>query len=301
MVIPIKPPCILVGERVLPAVRQAVAKILVKEKGYSQSRAADLLGITQAMVSKYVSGAIKTLDDPIQDDIDELAYEIADVLEQPGEGTRLLCSRCLTWRESLKLCGLHKTQSDIEECRACINLGRSSNPRNVVLHTLTRAVELLIDENIVELIPQVRSNIAMCTPDPAGPQDVASVPGRLIVVRGRLVSPTDPEFNASRHTTEFLLHIHEIVPVIRALINIRYSSDIVSMCRKHGLSVYLAPRRGERLDIGGVDERTDCIVDEGDFGIEPCIYVVGSDALDVARKTVGIHSMLKGEHHDSAH
>jgi hypothetical protein len=297
----IRPPCILVGERVLPAVRQAVAKILVKEKGYSQSRAAELLGITQAMVSKYASGAIKRLDDPIQDDIDALAREIAEVLEQPGEGTRLLCSRCLSWRESLKLCGLHKSESDIEECRACLNLGRQSNPRNMVLHTISRAVEMLIDENIVELIPQVRSNIAMCIPDPAGPQDVASVPGRLIVVRGRLVSPTDPEFNASRHTTGFLLRIHESVPAIRSLLNIRHSPEIVAVCRGLGMSVYLAVRRGERLDIGGIDEHTDCIVDEGDFGIEPCIYLLGADALDVARKAAAIHSALKGEHHDSAH
>jgi hypothetical protein len=297
----IRPPCILIGERVLPAVRQAVAKILVKEKGYSQSRAAELLGITQAMVSKYASGAIKRLDDPIQDDIDALAREIAEVLEQPGEGTRLLCSRCLSWRESLKLCGLHKSESDIEECRACLNLGRQSNPRNMVLHTISRAVEMLIDENIVELIPQVRSNIAMCIPDPAGPQDVASVPGRLIVVRGRLVSPTDPEFNASRHTTDFLLRIHEFVPAIRSLLNIRHSPEIVAVCRGLGMSVYLAVRRGERLDIGGIDEHTDCIVDEGDFGIEPCIYLLGADALDVARKAAAIHSALKGEHHDSAH
>jgi len=36
----------------------------------------------------------------------------------------------------------------------------------------------------------------------------------------------------------------------------------------------------------------DCIIDRGDFGIEPCVYVFGERAMDAARKTVSISSKV---------
>ena len=290
----VKPPCILIGDRFLPALRQAVARILVLERGYSQSRAAELLGITQAMVSKYISQQPRA-DPALERDVSELARHIAQVIEEPEEATRALCSYCMGMRESARLCPLHLAATGQASCHVCMNLRAEDNPRNMVLRMMDQAVTALLQENIVSLIPQVRSNIAMCTERPAGPQDVASLPGRLIVVRGRLMSPTLPEFHASHHTTNLLLGINARAPALRSLINVRYGPDVLSAADAlEFLSVPL-PRESGALDVGAVTEGADCLLDRGDFGIEPCIYLVGRDALDVARKASSLHKALTTE------
>lgn len=289
----IKPPCILIGEKVLPVVRQTVAKILVNERGYSQKRTAELLGVTQAMISKYLSGTKKLADSYIQDEIDRISRELSDVLESPGEATRTLCTFCLSLRENAKLCALHQETTGDINCRACMNLHSTYNPRNAVLHILEQAVDLLIKENITSLIPEVRTNFAMSARDPKGPFDVASIPGRLLVVRGHLRSPTAPEFDASKHTTNLLLSINSIQPEICSLMNIRYSEKILSACERQGYEAKLLERKGDTLILGNISATCDYMIDKGAFGIEPCIYLVGKDALGVANKALCINRSLQ--------
>lgn len=289
-----KPPCILIGDRFLPALRQAVARILVLERGYSQSRAAELLGITQAMVSKYISQQPRT-DPRLERDVAQLSRHVAQVIEDPEEATRALCSYCMGMRESARLCPLHLEATGQQSCHVCMNLRAEDNPRNMVLRMMDQAVSELLRENIVSLIPQVRSNIAMCTERPAGPQDVASLPGRLIVVRGRLMSPTLPEFHASHHTTNLLLEITGKNPSIRSLINIRHGPDVLSAADALGFVSVPLDRGNAGLRITALPTGADCLLDRGDFGIEPCIYLVGGDALDVSRKAVRLHSALQGK------
>ncbi|MCC7568150.1 MAG: hypothetical protein KO463_00850, partial [Candidatus Methanofastidiosa archaeon] len=53
-----------------------------------------------------------------------------------------------------------------------------------------------------------------------------------------------------------------------------------------------------RDDDGGFDldelpDSFDCLVDRGAFGIEPGVYLVGADALDVAHKAIALHGVLE--------
>jgi len=294
-VIQIKPPCLLVDERLLPVIRQRVAKIMVNERGYSQSRTAELLGVTQAMVSKYVSKPQKSAGMGLENDIERVSMRLVDVLETPGEATGILCSFCLSLRESERLCPYHREMTGDKDCHACLNLRADDNPRNSLLHTMEQAIRLVVKENIKALIPEVRTNIAMCTKDPKGPYDVASIPGRLIIVRGKVMSPTTPEFNASRHTTNLLLEINGLQNSIRALMNISYGERILGVCRDMGLKEKLLLRENGSLVIGALDPDVDLLIDEGAFGIEPCIYLVGRDALDVSRKAVAVSRSLSGK------
>lgn len=287
------PPCTIIVEAYLPAIRRALARILVIEQGLPQSRAAELMGITQAMVSKYVTTDGKRLPERQQRHIDTLARDLSGVLEDPGEATRMLCSSCLAFRESGRLCRMHKEAGADASCDACMNLGRKNNPRNMVLHNLEQAVGMLIRANIAPLIPQVRSNIAMCTPAPSGPEDVASIPGRLIIVRNKAYSPTAPEFNASHHTTQLLLRLNGMCSSIRSIINIRADRHVREACGNAGLFAIEAVREHGDLVIEGLSDGVDCIHDPGDFGIEPCIYIVGQDAACVAKKAIAVHSLLK--------
>jgi len=282
----------LVNERILPVIRQKVARILVDERGYSQKRVADLLGITQAMVSKYLSRKTRPIDSEVDEELDGLVLRLVEVLESPGEATRTLCTFCLSLRESAKLCPIHKEMTGDEDCHACMNLRSKDNPRNRTLHMLESAVGLLIEENIKALIPEVRTNMAMCTEDPSGPFDVASIPGRLIVIRDKVMSPTAPEFNASRHTTNLLLRINSLQPGIRSIMNIAYNDKVLKACNELELKEKLLIRDEDNLIIDELDPNVDILIDKGAFGIEPCIYLVGRDALGVARKAIEINRRL---------
>lgn len=268
---------------------------MVNDRGYSQSRTAELLGVTQAMVSKYISKPQKSAGMGLGNDIERVSMRLADVLETPGEATAVLCSFCLSLRESERLCPYHKEITGDMDCHACLNLRAEENPRNSLLHTMEQAIRIVVKENIKALIPEVRTNIAMCTKGPKGPYDVASIPGRLIIVRGKVMSPTTPEFNASRHTTNLLLEINGLQGSIRSLMNISHTESILNACRGHGLKEKLLFRKNGSLVIGKLDPDVDFLIDEGAFGIEPCIYLVGRDALDVARKAVSVSRSLSGK------
>lgn len=267
---------------------------MVRDRGFSQSTAAELLGVTQAMVSKYLSKPLAWLDEEIDEELDGLAIRLSDALDSPGESTRILCQFCLSLRESSKLCPMHREMTGIGDCHACMNLRTEDNPRNGLLRTVERAVGLLVEENIHMLIPEVRTNLSMCIEGPKGPYDVASIPGRLIVVRGKVMSPTAPEFNASRHTTNLLLMLNRMQPNIRSLMNISYNEGILDACKTLRFKEKLLLREDGNLIIGILDQDDDILIDEGAFGIEPCIYIVGRDALNVARKAIEINRKITG-------
>ena len=51
-----KMPCELVVFELLPTARGSIAKLLVDEYGYTQSKVAELFGVTNVAISQYVKG-----------------------------------------------------------------------------------------------------------------------------------------------------------------------------------------------------------------------------------------------------
>ena len=52
----IKTPCEVIVWEVLPSIRREFAKILIEKHGLSQIEAAKKLGVTEATISRYISG-----------------------------------------------------------------------------------------------------------------------------------------------------------------------------------------------------------------------------------------------------
>ena len=57
-----KTPCEIIVWQVLPVIRKEFAKNLIKNHNFSQKQTAKKLGITEAAVSRYMSGKRGTLD-----------------------------------------------------------------------------------------------------------------------------------------------------------------------------------------------------------------------------------------------
>jgi hypothetical protein len=250
-------------EKIFLELRIRVAHHL-REKGYSQTRIAAFLHVSQAMISKYLSPPLPELDEELDEVAEELAHMMSEGKNQQ-EIMLYLCQTCFRWREGGRICDLHA----VKECTVCTDLRNPTimSEKQKVIHKIKEALVILqSDPSIIEVMPEVRMNVAMALDHASTPMDVAAVPGRLIPVHGTVTAVSDPEFGASHHLASILITCGK-----KAVVNIRYSKSIKGAIIEAGLA--LSPSS---------DNPEDVLVDEGGFGIEPCAYVFGEDAVEAA-------------------
>ncbi|RLF91425.1 phosphomethylpyrimidine kinase, partial [Thermococci archaeon] len=224
------------AEVVLPSIRAKVAKILYS-KGYSQIKIAKELGVTQAMVSKYLSKyTLPELLEPIEDEIDTIALTIAEMMEKNAgkeDIIKVLERKFFDLLLDEKFCRLYEKYSGVRGivCREIL----PGTSRKEILDELAKALDILLkDEKFPELIPEIRSNFAHSIPNPKSVNDVAAIPGRITLVKGKPYA-MPPEFGASRHTARLLIKISRYNPSIRAVLNVRFGEDVKNALERSGL------------------------------------------------------------------
>jgi hypothetical protein len=138
-------------------------------------------------------------------------------------------------------------------------------------------------------------NLAYALEGAASREEVASFPGRLPDVEGRFREVRGPEFGASHHLSSILLSALRSDRRNRAVINLRFSPQVSSALRKLGWEyTTLEKGRGKGKDgppkvVTGKDQ---LVVDPGDFGIEPCLYIFGASPLEVVSRTYDLNNAL---------
>jgi hydroxymethylpyrimidine/phosphomethylpyrimidine kinase len=193
-----------------------------------------------------------------------------------------------------------------------LSLGKGIGPTNAsayvlkeieryrVIQELKKAIEMLREENIGHLIPEVSSNLGYALPQAEGIGDVAAFPGRIVRFRGSVATSSDPEFGASQHVANIILTVMKFDPEYCSAMNIRYSKENVAQLKRNGFLVghfdrRLEPKRlkekeGSSLEwgVGEVLRKMrrvpDFIYDEGDVGKEPMIRVLGRNPMEVIQK-----------------
>jgi len=175
-----------------------------------------------------------------------------------------------------------------------------------VIRKLKEALEILeaSSQYVVDLIPEVRSNIAYALPATyvRGLEDVAGVPGRITAIDKKIVYFSEPKFGASKHLGRAILTMMKYFPSIRACMNIKYEPELVEIAKKLGFRVAFFDRREEPEEIKHVEGRTmqwgieravrelkeppDIVYDLGDWGKEPQIRVFGKDPVEVVYKVI---------------
>jgi predicted fused transcriptional regulator/phosphomethylpyrimidine kinase/predicted transcriptional regulator len=266
------PPCVTVIDNMLSDMRVRIAHTL-KSSGLTQTEIAHYLHVSQAMVSKYLSRAVEG-----SEELDEVSSEVARMIIQGRNERDILlyvCQTCFKWRETGVICKLR----GLEDCTVCTQLRSPDvlDEKRKTIQKVKEALSILESEpSIAKLMPEVRMNIAMSLKDASNPMEVAAIPGRLVPLHGRVTAVSDPEFGASHHLASILLKTGK-----KAVINIRYTDKIRSILAKIGISVTHSP-----------EEPADVLVDEGGFGIEPCAYVFGKDAVDAALAVLRVAELL---------
>ncbi|MFX1520249.1 MAG: thiamine-phosphate synthase family protein [Promethearchaeota archaeon] len=306
-----RPPCEVVVKKYLPRLRRLVAQEMIK-KGLTQEEVAVKMGLTQAAVSKYVSDTqLRETDASFEDIAKNLARSIILSDISANEIILELCKSCFSLREGSYICREHQRILPLgDDCHVCTELrtldSMEVSERTNVLSNMDRAVNLLENsDNFILLMPELRVNLAMAVSDAKDVSEIAGIPGRIVLVRGKPKAVERPAFNVSHHIALVLLTIMKFDPNKRAVMNIRYDDEIKKTCHELHFTISEFNREHAPKDVTDIEtwgistaiDRTngtvpDCINDVGAFGIEPCMYIIGKDAEDVVRTALDIADRL---------
>ena len=193
-----------------------------------------------------------------------------------------------------------------------LNLGKGTGPTNPsayvlremeryrVIQDLKRAVEVLQENKIGHLIPEVSSNLGYALPQAEGIGDVAAFPGRIVRFKDSMATHSGPEFGASQHVANIILTVMKFDPEYCSAMNIRYSKENVEKLKGKGFLIghfdrrfepkLVKQREGFSLEwgVGEVLKKMklvpDFIWDKGAVGKEPMIRVLGRNPMDVVQK-----------------
>ena len=120
-------PCEIAVKSVIPAIRAHIAKELVQTYRMKQTDVADVLGITQTAVSKYISnvrGQAIQIDHTkeIQSMMNDVASQITSGKISRSELVLKFCSICRAVRRNglmCKLCEISNRELDVKHCIIC--------------------------------------------------------------------------------------------------------------------------------------------------------------------------------------
>jgi hydroxymethylpyrimidine kinase / phosphomethylpyrimidine kinase / thiamine-phosphate diphosphorylase len=182
--------------------------------------------------------------------------------------------------------------------------------RSKVIKALDEALaQLQREKEIGRLIPEVSSNLGYALPSAQTKRDVAAFPGRIIRVRDTMTTINAPAFGASQHIASIILTVMQHDPSCRSAMNIAYSPSLLKACEKAGFSVLGFDRAKEPQEVTEEEGRSlawgvenvlkrsgevpDAIYDEGGWGKEPMIRILGRNPEEVIQKAIKINRSMQ--------
>jgi predicted fused transcriptional regulator/phosphomethylpyrimidine kinase/predicted transcriptional regulator len=288
----------VVVEEFLPTFRSMLAEAL-RDRGLTQNEVAELLGISQSAVSKYVQGDVAGNERLLADRrVAELVEQLAEGLAS-GETSRvgaLVEAEVFVRRleQGDLLAELHESKvpelAEYGDRPFTVHDPESAvREAERVLASVRRGVRRLEETTgFAHHIPAVGSNLVEALPEADGIDDVAAVPGRILDLKGSPEVPADPEFGVSEHVATVLLAARDQGVDARAAVNIRYDPGIVDRLTHQGYRAvaFEADRDLEpAIEAALADEPgADVLYQTGSDGVEPILYVFGSDAPAAAAR-----------------
>jgi len=248
--------------------KKAIAKNLYSKR-IDQLQISKILKLSQPMVSNYVKS-----DEKIPNKILELAEDITNKIIND---------------QSVKFHMCISFSNNVTDGKFFIANKNEivSNTKNQIIDNMTKAFLILKDKNLSKLIPKVKINIAMTSEIAEKSEDVAAFLNGLIIVDDKVTSYNGIHFGKSKHLSSLLLYLRKIIDV-NAIMNIAYIKNPEETGFNYS---YLS----KKFQLEDSKKNIDILLHRGDFGIEPCAYILGKDAVDVSNKVLKIIKGLFNE------
>jgi len=299
----VRPPCEVVLRELMPKFRIKLAKKL-SSYGWTQKEIGRLLGVSQPMVSELISS-----HDPkgeLSKEAELLAQEIFSAVKSEKSIEEILerfCRTCKFLKIHGNLCPVHRKVYSVlpPGCMVCKVTEVPLDIKEDALSDMISAMRMIEDNApvLMKLYPEVGINLARASG--RGLKEILGVPGRIVKYKGGLKAFSGPEPGASQHNGVVLERVMSSYPEIRAVMNLRHVDGLERVLEDMGLRygrIRRAPgkkspefREKELLEEVGrmcTAGRPDVIVDPGEFGIEPAVYILGGSAVEAVRLAIKI-------------
>ena len=280
------------GDAWLTRLHMQLAREL-RGQGWSQMNIAAMLGTTQSTISRQYQKPIAQLSGSADElTVDGWAKEIAGGLLSVGQSEELLRQRFIV---EFQFTGNQVLRFD--KTLTGLDLEVDQN-EHALIRRLEWAIGRLDSRLIMPVLPKVGMNIAACLNSASTTDDVAAVPGKITEVGGELRTHGKPTFGSSKHLAQMLLEVRKSDSAKSAIINIRPPGDFegtdIDMVQEacHQLNRELAD--ADRTGLEDSSTVIDVVLDIGDFGWEPSLYVLGTSPLDVVDRCHTLITTLGG-------
>ena len=259
---------IIIGGNNTIVLKKALARILYC-KGIDQSKISQILSLSQPMVSNYCSSKEK-----IPHKINKIAEQISSKILD-GYPVNFQCYVSF----SDKIVEGNYYIADKNEI--------ISDETSKVVDNLNQAFSMLKGKDISGIIPKVKINIAMAKENATDTSDIAAFLNGLMLVDDKITGHNGIRFGKSKHLSSLLLDLKQKI-CIHAIMNIAYIEDPEN-------TNYNIEYLTKDFNLKEAKKDIDILLHKGDFGIEPCAYVLGKDAVDVSKKVIQILDGIKNE------
>ncbi|MAP59903.1 MAG: hypothetical protein CL978_06710 [Euryarchaeota archaeon] len=279
-----------VGGKWLDKLHQDVAKDL-RSKGWSQSEIADILGSTQSTISRHIQKPTVELTASADEAmIDAWSSELSQALNSIGPNGEVVRQRLVV---EFQFNPNHTIRFDKTLTGLDLDSGQE---QTALLRRLEWAIGRLDPKRIANVIPAVGMNIASCNNGARDISEVAAFPGKISIVGDKLRHHETPRYGVSNHLANILLQSHIMNDAKTSIININpmaTNSDIdeariKKLCEQLGYS-FATASKGK---ITGNHTKLDVILDSGDFGWEPNMYILAHNPLELIDRTHQIVASL---------
>jgi predicted fused transcriptional regulator/phosphomethylpyrimidine kinase/predicted transcriptional regulator len=300
-------PLEMVVREYLPWVR-ALAALNLHDLGFSQSKIARALGVTQPSVALYLKeqrryyyGKTDALGVPR----DLVAIQAEQAARAGSAGMMDSASTTLEVASEVlgggSLCAHHRSAAGLpDSCDVCMRFFGTGGKgeRSSLLRDLEESIRVIeSSESFPLLIPGVQTNFVSALPEARDVQDVAGVAGRIASVKGHAKAASAPEFGASRYTAGIVLAVKEAFKEVGSGLNVRYDTLVGVLAAGLGWRrLDIAPSASDRSisqlsraitsAASQLSGPPDFLVESGSMGLEASAYVLGASPAEVADKAL---------------
>lgn len=290
-----------------------IAKRLRSEEKKSQKEISDILGVSQPVVNQYLMDGgrvsrfiIPELDEKIRSAAEEVMKGIVDGFTEERI-LSTLCRACKRLRTNAELCQAHRTVvpsfQSVESCTACriteMEDLEELHHRRGLLFDVESLMESVIDlPKFERLIPAVGTQIGLSLNTAHTTRDVASIPGGIVLVKGRPMPVSKhAEFGASKTTANILLKKKTLSNKTNAVISLRNSAEIKSSLNSMGMQI-MQTKGGDKnwsnvfKNRRSEAEEAKIIADEGDVGFEAILYLFAHNSAELKTSIINLVRQL---------